>query len=38
MNYVASTWLQNDKDAAIRWITQTTLLDDRAKQRLLPKN
>jgi hypothetical protein len=35
---VASTWLRQDKDSATRWIRQSNLLDDKTKQRLLPKN
>ncbi len=34
----ASKWLGKDSDAATRWITGSTQLDEKAKKRLLPKN
>ena len=34
----AYKWMRTDKDAATRWIMQTNSLDEKTKQRLLPKN
>ena len=35
---VVVLWLRRDKDAATRWILQTNSLNEKTKERLLPKN